>query len=185
MNDSKNLSTTIMSITDKIEVPVEVPVSELKDGSIHSFRIWNDFRDFLPYTDAQVQSLVARVDGIESTDSGQYDLRIAYAGCPTDTHPRERIYSYKVEGNQPLFDDGGRSWSEGATMVTPYSAWEISLPQASNGGLRFCPGPTVMVILTFKLQARVNEALQAAAPMPKEEEVVKSMSGKSKLHTGM
>ena len=32
MNDSKNLSATIMSITDKIKVPVEVPVSELKDG---------------------------------------------------------------------------------------------------------------------------------------------------------
>lgn len=39
MNDSKNLSATIVSITDKIEVLVEIPVSELKNGGIHSFRI--------------------------------------------------------------------------------------------------------------------------------------------------
>lgn len=180
-------------ITDEIEVPVEIPVAELKDGGTHLFRIWNDFCDFLPYTDTRILSVVARVDGIESTDSGQYDLRIGYTGRPFfnkgldgtfmtfHTQPRERIYSYKVEGNQPLFDDGGRSWSEGVTMVTPYSVWEISLPQASNAGLCFQSGPTVMVILTFKLQARTKGALQAAVAMPTEAEVVKSMSGNSKL----
>ena len=183
--------------TDEIEVPVEIPVSELRDGGTHLFRIWNDFRDFMPYTDARIQSVVARVDGIERTDSGQYDLRIGYTGRPFfnkgldgtflafHTEPRERTYSYKVEGNQPLFDDGGQSWSEGVTMVTPYSIWEISLPQTSNAGLRFQSGSTVMVVLTFKLQARIKEeALQAAAPTPTEEEkaLAKSMGGNSKLH---
>lgn len=180
--------------TTEMDVPVEIPVSELKNGGIYLFRIWNDFQDFQLFTDTKIKSVVARIDGIESTDSGRYALRLGYNGrpffnkgldgtfLPFHTMPRGRSYPYEVEGNRPLFNDHGESWSQGVTMVTPYSVWEISLPCASNAGLRFKSQTTVTVILTFTLQARIKDVLLTAVPLPSEAEVIRSMSGSSKLH---
>lgn len=208
-NDSKTELQKYQSFTtEPIDVCVEIPVSQLLNGGIYSFKIWNDSRDFQLFTDTKIQSVVARIDGIESTGNGTYALRLAYNGRPFfnkgldgefhtfNTLERGRSYLYDVAGNRPLFSDHGESWSQGVTMVTPYSVWEISLPAVSNPGLVFRPGLTVTVTLSFTLQTRIKDtllqgrpgkgrrmhSLLKAAPLPSEETLVRSMAGGSKLN---
>ena len=208
-NDSKTELQKYQSFTtEPIDVCVEIPVSQLRDGGIYSFKIWNDFRDFQLFTDTKIRSVVARIDGIESTENGTYALRLAYNGRPFfnkgldgefhtfNTLERGRSYLYDTAGNRPRFSDHGESWSQGVTMVTPYSVWEISLPVASNPGLVFALGLTVKVTLTFTSQTRIKDtllqgrpgkgkrmhSLLKTVPLPSENSLIQSMAGGGKLN---
>jgi hypothetical protein len=156
--------------TTPIEVEVEVPTHELHNGGIYQFNIQPSIPQFFKYVDTRVMSVVAKIDGIETTDSEKYLLELAYNGRPFfdrsydrdtvvfNTLRRQRTYEYKVKGNKPLFSDKGESWSDGVNPVTPFSIWEISLPESkTNKGLKL-KGLTTKVTLTFILKARIHDA---------------------------
>ena len=158
------------SITTPIDIEVEVPAEDLKNGAVYQFNLQPNVAEFFKYVDVRVQSVVARIEGLKSTDSGDYLLNLAYSGRPFydrsvnrdtivfNTLRRERTYEYKLEGNQPKFSDKGDSWSENVNAVTPFSIWEISLPQSkTNKGLCF-EGLTAKIILTFVLNTRIHDA---------------------------
>lgn len=147
-----------------------VKPSDLTGGAIFNTTIFVDARLFYRYVDVRVVSVVATVDGVESTDSGTYLLRLAYNGTPFHdrnierdplnfrTPWRERIYDYKVEGNSPIFNDGGSSWSEGVSRITPFSTWDISFPDTqTNKGIKFNKD-LLTITLSFVLEARIVDA---------------------------
>src|SRR5687768_11286648 len=171
LEDKSLLAQYQLTRTRPIEYLIEgVKPEELTGGNIFRTTIFLDAPAFYQYVNARIVSLVASVEGVKSTESGTYLLRLAYSGTPFHdrnlhrdpltfrTPWRERIYSYNAHDNSPTFSDGGQSWSEGVSRVTPFSIWEISLPNTStNKGLRF-DGDSLTIRLSFVLEARIADA---------------------------
>ncbi|MCH5248405.1 MAG: hypothetical protein J1E98_00660 [Lachnospiraceae bacterium] len=164
------LAAVQVSTTKGIDLKVSVPVSQLTNGNTYVLTVMLDNLNFSKYVDVRIKSVVARIDGISGTDDHKYFVRLNYPGntfCNKDlnnnvrmfcTNARERIYEYNADTGQPNFTDGGESWSENVSAVTPFSEWEISLPKKLNQGLKFS-GVMAEVTLTFVLDTRiVNEA---------------------------
>jgi hypothetical protein len=189
--------------TTPIEVKVEIPVEQLRNGGIYQFYLQPVESQFFVYVDARVKSMVAKIDGVTGTASGDYLLDVAYVGRPFydrsynreiltfNTLQRQRTYEYEVKGNKPKFSDHGQSWSEDVTPITPFSVWEISLPETSkNKGITF-DGLIATVTLTFVLEARIHDAAKAmlkksmllkAAAKPAIGTLLSQMAGKSILN---
>ncbi|NET87949.1 MAG: hypothetical protein F6K45_07620 [Kamptonema sp. SIO1D9] len=144
-----------------------VKPSDLTGGAIFNTTIFVDAPLFFRYVDVRIVSVVATIDGVESTESGNYLLKLAYNGTPFHdrnierdplnfrTPWRERVYDYQVDGNTPNFSDGGRSWSDGVSPITPFSTWEISFPDTqTNKGIKFNKD-LLTITLSFVLEARI------------------------------
>lgn len=161
--------------TKPIDFVIEgVKPEEVINGSVFRGTIFLNAPEFYPYVDARVVSVVASIDGVESTDSGEYLLKLAFSGTPFHdrnierdplnfrTPWRERVYGYNAADNTPTFSDGGKSWSDGVSRVTPFSTWEISFPNTkTNKGLKFNKAQ-LTIKLSFVLEARVVDAAKMA-----------------------
>lgn len=188
------------STTTPISIPVQIPISELKDGRIYEFNLSPSIKQFFKYVNLRVNSVLAKVDGIKSTKSGEYLINLAYTGRPFfdrtsdrdsvtfNTLHRERTYAYKVDGNIPQFSDGGDTWSENVSPITPFSTWEISLPDTStNKGISFL-GQTVTVTLIFVVSARIHDAREfmmlasRSAALPSSADLLTQMNNKSVMN---
>jgi hypothetical protein len=192
--------------TTPIDVVIEVPADALKNGGIYQLNLQPTAAAFYQYVNVRIKSVVAVVEGIKKTDSGKYLLDLSYSGTPFsdrsvnrdmaifNTVRRTRTYEYDVDGNRPRFSDSGESWSEDVNPVTPFSLWEISLPNTkTNKGIVF-DGLTVTITLSFVLHARIHEErnltltrkrmmLRAAAPVkPPKNTLLAQMFGKSVLN---
>lgn len=182
--------------TTPIVIPFEVDVEELRAGKVYPFQIDPAFPSFNHYIHVKVRALTARAKGIKSTEEGNYFLKVTYAGQPFfdkrpdgevkvfNTLERTRIYEYEVEGNQPRFTDEGKSWSDGVTPITPFSTWEISLPEKLNKGLKF-EGPTVKITFTFILEVRILDSkrmLASDSTPPSTDTLLSQMASKTILN---
>jgi hypothetical protein len=190
--------------TTPIEIEVEIPVEDLRHGGIYQFYLQPDVSEFFLYVDARVKSMVAKIDGVTGTKSGDYLLEVAYSGRPFydrsynrdvltfNTLQRQRTYEYEVKGNKPRFSDHGQSWSEGVNLITPFSVWEISLPDTSKNKEIAFDGLIAKVTLSFVLEARIHDvaramlrrskALLKAAAKPPINTLLSQMAGKSILN---
>jgi hypothetical protein len=189
--------------TTPIKIEVEIPVEQLRNGGIYQFYLQPDVFEFLHYVDARVKSMVAKIDGVTGTKSGDYLLNVAYVGRPFydrsynrdiltfNTLQRQRTYEYQVKGNKPKFSDHGQSWSEGVSPITPFSVWEISLPDTSKNKEITFDGLIAKVILSFVLEARINDTAKAmlkksrslkANAKPPISALISQMAGKSILN---
>lgn len=147
-----------------------VKPSELTNGAMRNTTIFLDAPLFYSYVDAKIVSVVAKIDGVESTETEKYLLKLAYEGEPFSdrnierdslnfrTPWRERVYEYEVDGNRPTFSDGGRSWSDGVSRITPFSTWNISFPDTqTNKEIKFNQD-LLNITLSFVLEARIVDA---------------------------
>jgi hypothetical protein len=147
-----------------------VKPSDLTGGAVFNTNIFLDAPLFYCYADARVVSVVVTIDGVKSTKSGTYLLKLAYNGTPFQdrniernpinfrTQRRERVYGYEVNGNKPTFSDGGKSWSDGVSPITPFSTWEISFPDVeTNKEITFNKN-LLTITLSFVLEARIADA---------------------------
>lgn len=160
------LASLQVSRTKGIEVKVKAPVSQLINGNKYVLSIMPDNSNFSEYVDVRIRSVVVKIDGIAKTDTNKYFVRLNYPGNTFSnkdiennvimfrTNARERIYEYNAETGQPNFSDEGESWSENVSAITPFSVWEISLPENRNAGLKFSDVMTE-ITLTFVLDARI------------------------------
>jgi len=193
--------------TTPIDIEVEIATEDLRNGNVYQFNLQSCMPDFLPYVNLRVESVIAKIEGVKSTISGKYLLNLSYSGKPFadrgvnrdvilfNTISRQRQYEYNVEGNDPQFSDKGKSWSDDVNPITPFSIWEISLPDTNmNKGIVF-QGLTTRVTLTFVLNTRIhdeklhllksNRMMLAKAMVPVKpsiDELVGQMSGKSVLN---
>jgi hypothetical protein len=190
--------------TTPIEIEVEIPVQQLRNGGIYQFYLQPDVPEFFVYVDARVKSMVAKIDGVTGTASGDYLLNVAYAGRPFydrsynrniltfNTLQRQRTYEYEVKGNKPKFSDQGESWSEDVSPITPFSVWEISLPDTSKNKEITFDGLIAKVTLSFVLEARIHDTAKAmlkksnlfktSAVKPPVSTLLSQMAGKSILN---
>lgn len=157
--------------TTPIDFVIEgIRPDQLTNGNTFSTTIFLNAPEFYQYVNARIISAVASVDGVKSTEGGIYLLRLAYNGTPFHdrnierdplnfrTPWRERIYGYLASDNSPTFSDGGKSWSDGVSRVTPFSSWEISFPNThANKGIRFSK-EQLTIRLSFVLEARIVDA---------------------------
>ena len=156
------------STTTPIKYVIDgVAATDLSGGNTYSFSIGLGAMEFLQYVDARVLSLVAEIDGVASTDNGKVLVQLAINGAPFSdrdtnrgtrvfrTPTRDRVYQFNAQTGEPDFTDGGGSWSEGVSRVTPFSTWQISLPKTKlNQGITFKQS-TVRIVLSFVLDARI------------------------------
>ncbi|BAU27774.1 MAC/Perforin domain-containing protein [Aneurinibacillus soli] len=179
--------------TTPIDVEIHgVVTDQLIGGNVFQVAIQPDALEFLKYVQLRVVAVTAKIDGIASTDSGSYLINLACQGAPFydrdaernarmfTTLRRERTYEYEVGTNQPKFIDEGMSWSEDVNPITPFTIWEMSLPNTKcNQGIRF-KDHTVTITLSFTLKARIKDAparrlLMAAAGAPSAPDIVARM----------
>ncbi|WP_013335057.1 hypothetical protein [Gloeothece verrucosa] len=165
------------STTNQISYVIDgVSPTDLINDNRFSFCVHLDAREFYQYVNARVVSVVAEIDGIQSTDSGKYLVQLTYQGTPFNdrdtkrkaltfrTPWRERVYEYNIETGTRNFSDGGVSWSEGVSPVTPFSSWQIALPNTeTNKGITF-KNSDLRIRLSFVLKARIVDK-----PMDKPE----------------
>ena len=178
--------------TTPIEIEVEIPVERLRNGGIYQFYLQPDVPEFFIYVDLRVKSMVAKIEGVTGTASGDYLLEVAYGGRPFydrsydreisvfNTLQRQRTYEYEVEGNKPKFSDHGESWSKDVTPITPFSEWEISLPDTRTNKEISFDGITAKVTLSFVLEARIHDAAQAIL---KKSRALKKANAKPPINT--
>lgn len=169
-----------VSRTQPIDIVIDgIRPQDLTQGNSLLHTIYLDNAAFQEYVDARVVAIVATVEGVKSTDSGNYLLRLACSGTPFhdrnlqrkamsfNTPGRERIYSYRANDNAPNFSDQGVSWSAGVSRITPFTNWEISLPASKvNAGLAF-DRELLTVRLSFVLEARIVDTYSTRAPLPR------------------
>lgn len=190
--------------TTPIEIKVEISVEQLRNGGIYQFYLQPDVPEFFLYVDARVKSMVAKIDGVTGTKSGDYLLNVAYTGRPFydrsynrdiltfNTLQRQRTYEYEVKGNKPKFSDHGQGWSEDVNPITPFSVWEISLPDTSKNKDITFEGLIATVTLSFVLEARIHDTARKAmlkksrmfkaAAKPSVGTLISQMAGKSILN---
>ncbi len=166
INAESKLAALQVSTTTNIDVKVSAPVSRLINGNTYVLTVMLDNPNFLNYVDVRVKSVIARIDGISGSDDHKYFVRLNYPGNTFNnrdlernilmfrTNARERIYEYNADTGQPGFADRGESWSENVSAVTPFSEWEISLPEKLNRGLKFSD-TMAQITLTFVLETRI------------------------------
>ena len=126
-------------------------------------------KEFMPFHYVRIEDLDVKIDGIESTDSGQYYLELVYAGDPFydrdiantklefETVPRHYNCLNSISGNSTSSSTKQSSFSDKISKVTPFSHWRLLLPPtaSSNQGIAF---DTILTIsLTFKLFAQLKE----------------------------
>jgi hypothetical protein len=186
--------------TTPIEFVIDgVEVESLTRGNTFTFAIRLDNQEFLKYVHARVLAVVVKVEGIASTDSGDYLVNLAFGGDPyfdrdTTREPmafrtpqRQRTYEYQLPTNTPKFTDRGFSWSEGVSPVTPFSSWQISIPDTrTNKGMVF-KDTTVRLFLSFVLKARIKDIdtlrLRAKA-VPTKDELIRAMYAQGSVVNG-
>ena len=147
----------------------DVMARQLVKGNVHKFTIHLDAKEFWEYVDVRIVGVVAKIEGITSTKSNQYLVNLAYQGqlfhdrnpdrqlLTFSTPRRERTYEYEVGTNKPLFTDEGKSWSKQVSPITPFSTWEISLPETEiNEEIQF-DEDSVNIELSFILEARIHD----------------------------
>lgn len=160
------------STTKPISLDIKGVIAEnISNGNMFEIILDPNHPKFKEYVNLRVQSVVAEIIGVKSTESGKLLVKLTFENKPfTDrnverenlrfnTPWRERIYEYDVATGKPNFTDEGKSWSEGVNCVTPFGAWGVSLPKTqTNRGLVFKNGVTVDIRLTFTVKARIVDA---------------------------
>lgn len=160
------------STTNPISLDIKGVIAEnISNGNMFEIIIDPNHPKFKEYVNLRVQSVVAEIIGVKSTESGKLLVKLTFENKPfTDrnierenlrfnTPWRERIYEYDLATGKPNFTDEGKSWSEGVNCVTPFGAWGVSLPKTqTNRGLVFKNGVTVDIRLTFTVKARIVDA---------------------------
>jgi hypothetical protein len=136
----------------------------------YAFSISLHAKEFMPFHYVRIEDLDVKIEGIDSTDTGQYYLELVYAGDPFydkdisnaklefETVPRYYNYLNSISGNGSSSSMTKQSsFSDKISKVTPFSYWRLSLPPnaATNQGITF---DTILTIsLTFKLFAQLKE----------------------------
>ncbi len=176
-----------------------IPVDQITKGNVFNIAIGLDAKEFLHYVNARVVAVVASSKTRITTTSGKFYFRLKCVADPfmdrdTDrkvvtyhTLAREKSYEYKCEDMTPLFDDKGKTWSEGVNPVTPFTVWELSFPDTSlNAGISF-GGATVDIALGFKLKARIKDVpklFSSLGTQPTAIELVKEMAAVGPVTNG-
>ena len=150
-----------------IDLVFTIPAVDLRNGGVFSTVIQMSNHAFRGYSFIRINSLVAKIEGVESPQTGRYCLEVKCDGRPFydrdldgntltyHTLPRSRDYVYNAD-NSPAFTDHGESWSEDSSKITPFTTWEVSLPDIPiNKGI-VLNKVTVTVTLSFVVQAMVT-----------------------------
>ena len=161
------------SVTNPIRLQLQTAAAQLTQGRVYVFPVLLDNALFSEYVDARIVSVDLALSGVTKTDSGKYTVMLEYDGSPfTDRDPqrrpltfrtptRQRTYEYQAGSNLPNYTDGGQSWSQDVTPITPFSNWRISIPATEhNQGIVFSD-PDVTITLSFVLDARVVDQAPA------------------------
>ncbi len=163
---------TLLNPTPKpVDSPVvyrisKVPVSELTKGNVYEFIVQPSVSEFIKYSMVRIDKVVANVIGIDNTDSGEYLINLTYKGNPFEDrdmggnsitfNTNERYfgpYDYRISDGKAIFGDQTGAIDSKITKVTPFSNWQISLPDNSTNKNISFNDITVDIELTFNITA--------------------------------
>lgn len=163
---------TLLNPTPKpVDSPIvyrinKVPVSELSGGRVYEFIIQPSATEFIKYSMVRVDKVVANIKGIKNTASGEYLINLTYKGNPFEDRDREGNsitfntnerhfgpYDYRISDGKAIFGDETGVIDSKITKVTPFSSWQISLPDSRTNKDIIFEDITVDIELTFNVTA--------------------------------
>lgn len=144
----------------------KVPIKDLTNGNIYEFIIQPSSTEFLKYSMVRADRVVANIIGIEGSDSGEYLINLTYKGNPFEDRDKngnlitfntnERYfgpYDYRISDGKPIFGDNTGTIDDKITKITPFSSWEISLPDTKTNKNLAYSDATVDIVLSFNITA--------------------------------
>lgn len=171
INALEDLSPVPQRLSSPITYTIEgVPATSLVNGNAFRFAIPVSAREFKPYTMVRVEKVVANIEGIQSTASGNYIVDLLYIGRPFEDRDQDRnilyfntvsrrfSYLYNAVSGKASFGDGAGAFSSKYSKITPFSEWEISLPDTETNKELAFKKTTVQIKLTFSVVAQLNDA---------------------------
>lgn len=172
-------------VNDPIQVTIKgVPISEFTGGNTYEFMIQPSVTEFQSYNMVRVQQVLVDIPAIQGSKGGSYRIDLSCEGNPfEDRSPSGEPltfntvtrhfgpFEYKVAGHKPVFGNETGSIGAEITRITPFSTWQVKMPQLSvNDGLDFGPNAAVDIVLTFRIEALAERRFRGllargAAPM--------------------
>lgn len=166
----EDLSPAPQKLASPITFTIEgVPTASLVNGNSFRFAIPVSAREFKPYTMVRVEKVVANIEGIQGTATGSYIVDLLYIGRPFEDRDQDRnilyfntvsrkfSYLYSADSGQPAYGDDTGYFSRNYSKITPFSEWEISLPDTETNKELSFKEAAVKITLTFTIIAQLND----------------------------
>ena len=150
--------------------------SSLTNNNSYGFSIPLNKREFASYNYVRVANLKVEIGGILSTDSGRYYIELIFGGHPFfDRGFNRETLTFQTQSRMyTSINDVANSshsiheasigtgsdfvTSKNISMITPFSAWTISLPPTfTNQGIKFDTSSGLTVRLIFSIFAQLKE----------------------------
>jgi len=166
-----------------------IPASRLSGSNVFQLPIQLNRTEFYNYDMVRIERVVPSIQGIKSTDSGNYEIHLSCQAKPFQDRDYQRQartfasvqrnfgpYVYNVATGAAEFGSGTGTFANQVTHLTPFSLWQISLPSdvANNQGIVF-DDLLVDLQLDFYVTAHYDDpalrhqalvAAALAAPLP-------------------
>lgn len=163
----------------KVDAPITVrvpsiPYKELINGSVKRLSIHLSDPGFLNYVMVRIDRVIARVSGVKSTASGDYELSLETQAQPFfDRDPERQVrtfastrrvfgpYVYDVKTGAAKFGANTGSFASQVTHLTPFTDWTISFPaKSTNKDIQF-DDLLVDIELEFHVTAIYNDPVES------------------------
>jgi hypothetical protein len=161
---------------DPIQISIKgVPIWALTRGNIYSFELQPSMSEFQPYNMVRVQKVTADITNIKTSASGRYIVTLSCLGNPFQDRDELGVpltyntitrkfgpFEYNVFTKKLLSgEDTGEIGSE-ITKITPFSTWQVALPNDANINLDLDFGGevTVDIVLTFWVETLFSVSMR-------------------------
>jgi hypothetical protein len=188
-NALQKLNPQPQAVPDPIKVIVtNVQARKLSGGQVFQVSIGLDRSEFCNYDMVRIDRVVPNITNIKSTNSGNYEIHLSTQAKPfydrdysrtawTYASDRRQFgpYVYNVQSGAAQFGTGTGTFADKVTHLTPFSDWEISLPNdvQNNQGIAFS-GLLVDIELDFYITAHYDDPTRFSAANLKQARVVQS-----------
>lgn len=145
-----------------------VPIKSLLNGNSFAFTIPLSASEFAGFDQIRVDQVIADISGVQSTDSGKYQIDLSYDGHPfwdrdklgkvMTFHTPSRFFDFLnltcetgQTGDCPSGPaTGNLPFGPNISPITPFSKWQISIPDVVfNNGIDFGDNTTLDVTLSL------------------------------------
>ncbi|MBN1403543.1 MAG: hypothetical protein JW942_03625 [Opitutales bacterium] len=135
----------------KFTIP-NVVAKKLSGSNVFEFTIQLSSSEFYNYDMVRIDRVIPNIKGIKSTNSGNYEIHLNCLAKPFQDRDYERDpisygsimrqfgpYVYDIATGEAEFGTNVGSFAANVTHLTPFSSWQISLPNnvINNQGIEF------------------------------------------------
>lgn len=177
INGLSQLNPEPQAVTQPITFTITgVQASRLSGTNVYQFPIHLATTEFYDYDMVRIDRVVPNITNIRSTASGNYEIHLACDAKPFQDRDYSRNaltfasiqrsfgpYVYAISSGAAQFGDQTGTFADQVTHLTPFSLWEISLPNSvqNNQNIQFS-SLLVDISLDFYITAHYDDPVARA-----------------------